>query len=494
MLKWVSLRAKIFLPVAALTALTLGGGLISMWYFYQTGTFFRVVVDENLSAVKSADRLEYALVMQKGFLTYFFQDGDEAWLQQMRRWREEFEAALKKARTWADTENSREILNNIESNSIRLNALKDQVVSLYKQGLKEEGFRVHRTARRGFEEILRLSEEFRRDRENRIAEARRDVDERARRVTRMALTAMAVTILLGAFLAWVLVFQVLSPIHRLALEAARRHDPSRHPDEVLALSRGVHSLMEDVDQAKSELEVSRSRLLQASKMASVGKLASSVAHSIRNPLTSVKMRLFSLERSLLLNDNQKEDFKVIGEEIRHIDNVLRNFLEFSRRPKLTVQRISPSEVVDMALDLMAPRMNSTNTEIILKRQAALPEIEVDPAQLREALVNLLVNAGEAMGRDGRITIEESLENTGPFGPAAVIRIQDAGPGVPEVIQDQVFQLFFSTKDEGTGLGLSIASRIVEEHGGGMVLESPPTGGAAFIIRLPIKEVRSWEKY
>ena len=494
MLKRVSLRLKIFLPVAVLTALTLCGGLISMWYFYQTGTFFKVVVDNNLSAVKAADRLEYALVMQKGFLTYFFQDGDESWLKQMNHWRHEFEAALKRARTWADSEDSRDILNNIESNYVRLTALKEQVINLYKQGKRGEGFRLHQHAREGFSEILRLSEEFRQEREKRIAEARLDLDERAHRVTRLALTAMAITIILGGFLAWVLIWQVLRPIHRLALEAAHLQNSARQSNEVLALSKGVHSLMEDMDQAKSELEISRSRLLQASKMASVGKLAASVAHSIRNPLTSVKMRLFSLERSLELNENQKDDFKVIGEEIRHIDNVLRNFLEFSRRPKLTVQHLSPSEVVDMALDLMAPRMNSTDTDIIHKRKDPLPEMEVDPGQLKEALVNLLVNASEAMGRDGKITVEEYTEESGPLGQAAVIKIQDAGPGIPEAIQDQVFQLFFSTKDEGTGLGLSIASRIVDEHGGGLVLESPPEGGAAFIIRLPIKEVLSWEKY
>ena len=108
-----------------------------------------------------------------------------------------------------------------------------------------------------------------------------------------------------------------------------------------------------MDTTRIELEQSREHLLQSEKLAQIGKLAAGVAHSIRNPLTSVKMRLFSLERTLSLSAAQKEDFDVISEEIRHIDTIVGNFLEFSRPPKLKIQKASPSEVVDMAVQLSA---------------------------------------------------------------------------------------------------------------------------------------------
>ena len=117
-------------------------------------------------------------------------------------------------------------------------------------------------------------------------------------------------------------------------------------DEVKAISRSVHDLIEAAGQTNIELERSREHLLQAEKMAMVGRLAAGMAHSIRNPFTSIKMRLFSLSRSLKLNDTQKEDFEVISEEIRHVDTIVQNFLEFSRPPKLKMQRISPSAVID----------------------------------------------------------------------------------------------------------------------------------------------------
>ena len=222
-------------------------------------------------------------------------------------------------------------------------------------------------------------------------------------------------------------------------------------------------------------------------MALVGKLAASMAHSIRNPFTSVKMRLFSLERSLELSEIQKEDLEVISEEIRHIDNIVQNFLEFSRPPKLRMQPVSPSAVIDSAIQLLEHRLKSYDVTVDIVRNNPLPDIYGDPEQLKEVLVNLVVNACEAMEKGGRITIKEENILREPSGESAVLRLIDDGPGIPGSIADKIFQPFFTTKEDGTGLGLSIAARIIEEHRGRLVLESVAGGGAAFIITLPIME-------
>jgi signal transduction histidine kinase len=111
--------------------------------------------------------------------------------------------------------------------------------------------------------------------------------------------------------------------------------------------------------------------------------------------------------------------------------------------------------------------------------------------LKEVLVNLVLNACEVMVGGGAITIREETAAKSPLGPAAVIRVSDTGPGIPESIQDQVFQPFFSTKEEGTGLGLSIATRIIQDHGGRLELESQENEGATFIITLPLGDEASW---
>ncbi|MBF0529314.1 MAG: MCP four helix bundle domain-containing protein [Deltaproteobacteria bacterium] len=487
-----SLRARILLIVIVLTLVTMGAGLASLWYVIQTDTFFKSIVDHHLAMVKNVDRLEYTLLMQKDNLSSFFPDSDQVWLKELDRRHGEFNDFLTQIRRLTDTPDTEELIKNIEQVYSRLSVRRGQVFELYQAGKKEEARELHQAVQRDYADIHGLIKKIRWVNNQRITEARKEMDQRADDMIRLAVGTMVTVAILSALLAFVLVRQVLIPIRRLILLTSS-NSGGEVTDEVQALNTGLNHLLEDMSQAKSELEASRMRLEQAAKMASVGKLAASVAHSIRNPLTSVKMRLFSLERSLVLSQTQREDLTVISDEIRHIDNVLRNFLEFSRRPKLKVQKISPSAVVDMALDLVGPRMQSYDIELLLERSGYLPDIDADPDQLKEALVNLLVNASEAVGRRGRIQLEERIDCLPNSGRNLVIRVRDNGPGVPLALKDQIFQPFFSTKDEGTGLGLSIAERIVAEHGGSLDFEMLISGGAAFTIRLPMKEVASWKK-
>ncbi len=246
---------------------------------------------------------------------------------------------------------------------------------------------------------------------------------------------------------------------------------------------GASTIARDITEQKRMQRALR----DSDKLVTVGKLAAGVAHSIRNPLTSVKMRLFSMESTGGSSESEREDLKVISEEIRHIDGILRNFLEYSRPPRLRMQKVSPSEVVDMALNLLKQRLDSYGVEVRLSRQSWLPEIYADPDQLKEALVNLLVNSSEAMGYGGLIVIREEEVVDEPWGRKVVIRVSDNGPGFPESIQGELFEPFFTTKEEGTGLGLTIAARIIEEHGGKLELSSREGEGAISTISLPVRE-------
>ena len=153
--------------------------------------------------------------------------------------------------------------------------------------------------------------------------------------------------------------------------------------------------------------------------------------------------------------------------------------------------ISPSEIVDLVLQLLGHRFESGNVEVALHREDVLPEIEIDPEQIKEVLVNLMVNACEAMADGGRIEIFEELDTLKNIGDVIIIRIRDNGPGIPEKIQDKVMQPFYTTKEDGTGLGLSIAERIVVNHGGTFAFKSNENSGATFIITL-LREVKRGE--
>jgi signal transduction histidine kinase len=347
--------------------------------------------------------------------------------------------------------------------------------------------------RKQFFAIQGLCDQYKEIQKDQIRQARVESQAQTKMINRMTLVALPSVLVLGMLLAYILLNQILKPIRILSMESGGMEMDSPLPMEMTALRERVHSLIENVDQTQSELEQSRAHLLQAEKLAMVGKLAAGVAHTIRNPLTSVNMRLFSLERSLKLSQTQREDFEVIAEEVRHIDTIVQNFLEFARPPKLKMQSISPSEVVDMALQLLRHRLESYGVQVELDRQHPLPEVKADPEQLKEVLINLLVNACEAMGEGGSILIREEEGVAEPLGRVVVIRVKDNGPGIPKSVRDKVFQPFFSTKEEGTGLGLSIAYRIVEEHGGWLSLKSREGEGTTFTITLPCREDAVWAR-
>lgn len=487
MWKYLSLRSRIFVVLAALVLTTLAGGLITIWHNQAMDSLISALVDKNVASFQAAEELETSLLMQKGFTTYYFLDGNPDWLEQLNRYHQAFQDWLAKARKSAYTEPMMEIINQIASQYQRYRDSQDQVIKLYRQGKRGEGAKLHWEARRQFTILYDLCERYKLMHEYAIDRARTESQTRARFLTTLAMMVMPGVAILGVLLAYILIKQILEPIHRLAQETGPAPSDASLPDEVKALSRRVHNLMENVDQAQSELERSQEHLAQAEKWALVGKLAAGAAHSIRNPLTSVKMRLWSMNRSLDLNVPQREDLEAISEEIRHIDTIVANFLQFSRPQKLRKERISPSEVVDQALKLLHNRLQLYAVEVKLDRKMRLPEIMADPEQLREALVNLVVNACEAMVGGGELTIQEEEREDEDLGRVAILRVTDTGPGIPEAIQEQVFQPFFSTKEEGTGLGLSIANRIVKDHDGRLALQSQEGRGTTFIITLPFPE-------
>lgn len=487
MWKRISLRVRIYVILTALVFITLVGGSVTVWYSYRMQALLTQMIDRNIAAFQAAEALETALVNQKGFVSYYFLDGDPDWLRQLGEYRQIFKEKLNEASTFIDSEEQKEAIERIDLEYTRYVKSKDQVIAYYKAGERKIGASLHREVRDRFFKILDLCESYKGFQTEKIRVARAGSLAQANRLRVTAATGMLIVLLLALLLAFILVIQIFVPVRRLALEANPEGGSKGAENEVKALGQSVRGLIQEYDHTQIELVRSREHLLQAEKMALVGKLAAGMAHSIRNPLTSVKMRLFSLSRTLEMLDPQKEDFEVISDEIRHIDTIVENFLEFSRPPKLKMQKVSPSDVVDQAIKLLGHRLQSYEVEIKLQRRWPLPEIQADPEQLKEVLVNLVVNACEAMERCGLIVIHEEKSFAEPLGRVVVIRLTDNGPGIPEAIQEKVLQPFFTTKEEGTGLGLSIAARIVEQHGGWLDFTSKEGEGTTFVMTLPVKD-------
>jgi signal transduction histidine kinase len=395
---------------------------------------------------------------------------------------------IEKCRFFANSDAKRQAIEEIENQYREYIEAKDKIIAYYKVDEIKIGGELHQKTRQHFFKVLSLCESYKKLYLNQMLEAKEKSRRQARDIRVAASAGMFVSFLLSLLLAFVFVEQIFKPLRTLTKETEKQEtEKVPEKDVIYALSRSVRGLIKDAGETHIELQKSRKHLMESEKMAILGKLAAGTAHSIRNPLTSVKMRLFSLNRSLSLTHDQQDDFKVISEEIRHIDTIVQNFLEFSRPPRLDMQPVSPSLVVDNTIKLLEHRLKSYGVEVTVERTMRLPEVEADAEQLKEVMANLMINACEAMKKFGAITIREEVDGDETENPLAVIRLSDNGPGISETMKLKIFDPFYTTKDEGTGLGLSIAMRIIEEHGGSLDLESEEGTGATFIIRLPVKK-------
>jgi signal transduction histidine kinase len=224
----------------------------------------------------------------------------------------------------------------------------------------------------------------------------------------------------------------------------------------------------------------------------VGKLAAGVAHEMRNPLTSIKMWLYSLRRAVGTEPDLCRRFETISDEITRLEGIIRSFLEFSRPPALTLASHHAVDVIERTMELMHHRLQAKQVQLIQEHDAALPAIHVDAEQMRQVLVNLIDNAAEAMPSGGVIRVAASSA-TDPNGRRmVVIRIHDTGCGIPEESRARIFEPFYSTKESGTGLGLCIAANIVARHQGRITVESSAATGTTFAIWIPAAGARADE--
>jgi len=484
----LSLRNRVYLVNAILLCITLIGAALMVWYTYKIEKIFKDIINKNLVIFQSAEALGTALVNQKGFLSYYLLDSNPDWIDELGKYRLQFEDHLEVLKSLVDEPWEKQAIVQIEKEYRFYIANKDKVIGMYKAGDRENGFALHKKVRNIFSEIYEKCDHFKSVHKDMMKAAIEISQREANQLRYIALMAIVSVVLLSLLVNYIFARHILGPIRELAVQADRQGGIGKAANEVVALKQSVLGLIEDSEQTHLELKRSQESLMQSEKMALVGKLAAGTSHSIRNPLTSVKMRLFSLNRSCTFSKSQQEDFNVISGEILQINKIVENFLEFARPPKLIIKKMSPSIVVDSAIYLLEQRLKSYNVTTKIIRKEMLPETLVDPEQLKEVIVNIIINACEAMGGGGTITIREEEAYVEPLRKVDVIRISDDGEGIPGNVRDRIFDPFFTTKKEGTGLGLSIAFNIISEHGGWLDVSSEQGQGASFVITLPIKDV------
>jgi signal transduction histidine kinase len=237
---------------------------------------------------------------------------------------------------------------------------------------------------------------------------------------------------------------------------------------------------------RTQLIESETLLEQREKLAALGTLAAGVAHEIRNPLTAIKARLYTLRR-VAGSGEAREDLQAIATEIDRLERIVREVLSYARPGAPTLEDVDLSAWLREFARFVEGDLTRAHIRLTVETEPSLMA-RADPNHLRQILLNLVRNAQEALeGKSGHIVLAARRERSllrGRSADTVVLSVTDDGPGIPAEIQPRLFDPFFTTKAAGTGLGLSIVAKLVEGHGGEIVLQTAPRAGTRIAVRLP----------
>jgi len=330
--------------------------------------------------------------------------------------------------------------------------------------------------------------------------------------TSMLLAALVIAILSGAFV-WRVVHR---PVHALKegtarlsrgdlgyqIELRRRDDLGELADSFNSMSRLLKEARDEADAWAStletrveekgrELQLAHDQVVHAEKMASLGKLAATVAHEINNPLSGILTYAKLLTRWIERSDTGKLDregmiqsLHEIETESRRCGEIVRNLLMFSRSSPMNIEPADLNAVVSRCIRLIAHKLELAGVQLDLRLDENLSPIPCDAAQIEQVVLALAVNAIEAMPRGGNLTLKTGLAGE---PRQAEIQVEDDGAGISPEALERLFEPFFTTKEAGSGvgLGLAVSRQIVQRHGGEIAVRSEPGRGTTFTVRLPL---------
>jgi signal transduction histidine kinase len=475
----LSLTTKVLLWFLALSLAFAGFGALNAWHMHEAGRQLRALKDGYLKVYSHAKEMQ----LYHGYLRATFEQDASSW----------------------DTVTRDSLALNLSRRSRDLAAARQALETLAGYDAPEERTFVQR-ARADFEWLeARFAEDgreidqpgpvqARRERWSKVSvrinqlsrPARQKLGQVADRVSRdedqavrLAIGGLIVTFLFGVLAALVLRQRSLQLV-KLA-EGARRlgggewgeRVPEDNKDEIGTLGREFNSMA-------AALQEREQRLIRSERLAAIGRMAAHIAHEVRNPLSSIGLNAELLEEELQGNAEGAKLSRAIQHEVDRLNALTQEYLRFARLPQPKPERQDLRPILASLLDFIREDARARGVTVVEQLPAALPPLDLDEGQVRQALLNLCRNAVEAMPGGGTLTVRAAVA-----GDRLEVAVTDTGGGIAAEHLPRIFEPFFSTKEHGTGLGLALTQHIVAAHGGAISIDSAPGRGTEFVVRLPL---------
>jgi signal transduction histidine kinase len=331
-----------------------------------------------------------------------------------------------------------------------------------------------------------------------VANSLKEMDTMISKIEIHSIILAIITILFLSFVLGFLFSRVINvPIKKLTetMKKAEQGDLSvrvtvKRRDEIGSLAENLNIMIEKLNVARQEAEQYHRELIQrADRMASIGELASGIAHEIRNPLAGIQGAIQILAEEFPKEDPRKQVSDEIQKQIYKLERLVKDLLNFAKPVTRNYLPTDINELVDKVLSFfMTQRGKSVDIKIEKNFVPSLPKAMIDPSSMEQAFLNIILNAQKAMSRGGTFTVSTlalpGRKDDGKEVQEIQIVFEDTGIGIPGENLPKIFNPFFSTRSDGTGLGLSITKNIVEQHGGKIDVKSQVNTGTKFIITLP----------
>ena len=306
-------------------------------------------------------------------------------------------------------------------------------------------------------------------------------------------STVLVILLLSAGISFILVRLVRRPLKRMAEKMAQveagdlsvRMAP-RYSDEMGSLVRSFNSMVINLEKAQKELEQCHFQQMErADRLASVGEMASGIAHEIKNPLAGISSAISVLADDFPADDPRRDVVSKVLEQISRLDKTANDLLYFGRPGKPEFKPVDVNELVQKILFFVAQHPEAKKINRYKDLGDGLPPVLADEKQMQQVLLNIIINALQAMGEGGTLRVQTDLHNCHLGKDFVRIRVTDTGKGIGPESLEKIFTPFYTTKAKGTGLGLPICRKLIKQHGGHVHVESQVGEGTVFSIELPV---------